>query len=319
MIKDLFGKIFNFNRFYGFWSQPKAKFYFHLIYGILAIHLSVYAVALARYEFIAFSLDTKITNIATMPDGNRKDRALSRIVSLSKKKILVEPVIYNIVSSIKSLIPCFDNQKFENCQELSDLLHDNKDNITNVNLEGFRFCGAKFKNLGFWLYNYKEDGVDFTRSNFKNVELGRAILKDNMFQYSKFYNVRFVLADMSGADFGFGSFDNCNLSSVNFKGSNLCSVEFTNVTFAASKLFNTNLVSANLSLVSLDNISNTELNGAYYNSKNFDANNENNDKQLDFIANKFPSCFYHNFKFPPTKFPEGFYPEAHGMIDISKW
>jgi len=100
MAPNLFGKMFN--KFYRFCSEPKTKFYFHLIYGILAIHLTVYAVALARYEFIVFSFDTKITNIA-MLDGKIKDRALSRIVELSKKQVPVEPVIYNIVSSIKSL------------------------------------------------------------------------------------------------------------------------------------------------------------------------------------------------------------------------
>ena len=101
-----------FDRFYGFWSKSKVKFYFHLIYGILAIHLSVYAVALARYEFAVFSLDNKITNIATISEGQSKERALSRIAFLSKEEIPVEPIIYNIFSSLKSLFPYFDNKMF---------------------------------------------------------------------------------------------------------------------------------------------------------------------------------------------------------------
>ena len=73
-----------FNKFYEFWSQSKIKFYFRLIYGILAIHLSVYAVALARYEFAVFSLDAKIANLITLSEGKDKSLALRTIPRSSK-------------------------------------------------------------------------------------------------------------------------------------------------------------------------------------------------------------------------------------------
>ena len=55
------------------------KFYLKLIYTILAIHLSVYAVALARYEFAVFSLDAKIANLITLSEGKYGILALERI------------------------------------------------------------------------------------------------------------------------------------------------------------------------------------------------------------------------------------------------
>jgi hypothetical protein len=44
-----------------------------------------------------------------------------------------------------------------------------------------------------------------------------------------------------------------------------------------------------------------------------------NEAQYGFLTLNFPSCVKDYKEFPPTKFPEGFDPEAHGMIDISKW
>lgn len=118
---------------------------------------------------------------------------------LSKEETPVEPIIYNIFSSLKSLFPYFDNKTFENCQRLSEILSDNRDNINNVNLERFKFCGSRFINTGFFLANYKEEGIDFT------------------------------LADVRNADFVFGIFNDCNLSRAYLRNSNLCNVKFINM------------------------------------------------------------------------------------------
>jgi translation elongation factor EF-1alpha len=57
-----------FDRFYGFCANPKVKFYFYLIYGILGLHLTVYAVGLARHEFAIFLLNSQITNFQAKID-----------------------------------------------------------------------------------------------------------------------------------------------------------------------------------------------------------------------------------------------------------
>lgn len=99
-----------FDRFYGICANPKVKFYFYLIYGILGLHLTVYAVGLARHEFEIFLLNSQITNITTLSEGKNPNLALQGIPRL-QKRLPVEPKIYNIVTSIKSLFLGFEDRK----------------------------------------------------------------------------------------------------------------------------------------------------------------------------------------------------------------
>lgn len=303
MKQSLFGKISN--KFYSFCSEPKTKFYFHLIYGILAIHLSVYAVALARYEFALFTLDTKISNLITLSEGKNPKVAFETIASLSNKLIPVEPIIYNILSSIESLLPWFDGYNVEAQKELSRLLAYHKANLNGLDLEGFIFVGkTEFKN-----------GADFRYSSFNDIGLVKATLKDNIFQYSDFFAVDFSEAKMNNTDFAFSTFEGCALHMANFESSNLCGVNFVNIKLGILNLSYANLVGADLSgFLFHPTESLANLNGAYYNS---DPVKWYKEKQMKFIK-RFPSC-EDAFPFTPTKFPEGFDPEAHGMIDISKW
>ncbi len=149
-----------FNRFYRFGSKSKVKFYFHLIYGILGLHLTVYAVGLARHEFAIFLLNSQITNITTLSEGKNPNLALQGIPRL-QKKLPVEPKIYNIITSIKSLFPCFDDYNLGAYQELSYLLAHHKDSLKNLNLNGFTFLG---------LSDDPEAG-NFKYSDFQNVKL----------------------------------------------------------------------------------------------------------------------------------------------------
>jgi hypothetical protein len=303
-----------FDRFYRFGSKSKVKFYFYLIYGILGLHLTVYAVGLARHEFAIFLLNSQITNITTLSEGKNPNLALQGIPRL-QKKLPVEPKIYNIITSIKSLFPCFDDYNRGAYQELSYLLAHHKDSLKNLNLNGFTFLGSS---------DDPESG-NFKYSDFQNVKLVKARLSNSNFSYSKFYEVDFFVAEMENADFAFVTFDKCKLDAVNLQGSNLCGAQFINSGLdGSSNLDQVNLVGVDLSKAfnfeEIDirgriHLTSPSLQGAYYNSK---AINIFNDAQYVFLSLNFPSCVKDHREFPPTKFPEGFDPEAHEMIDISK-
>lgn len=251
------GRVGNiFNKFYEFSSHLKVKFYFRLIYGILAIHLSVYAVALARYEFAVFSLDAKIANLITLSEGKDKSLALRTIPRL-QLEIPVEPRVYDIFSSIKSLFPCFDDNTPEAYKELSYLLAHNKFYLKGLDLSDFKFVtGKDFKS-----------SPDFRFANFNDVGLIRANLAYNFFQDSNFFAVDFSEAQMNNADFAFSTFEGCALHMANLEFSNLCGVNFVNIELGVLNLSHTNLVGADLSGFLLHpSESLPNLNGAYYNS-----------------------------------------------------
>ena len=316
MAPNLFGKMFN--KFYRFCSEPKTKVYFHLIYGILAIHLTVYAVALARYEFAVFALGNKISNIINFTTNDKNRILLFRgITFLIYEKVPFEPKVYNIFSSFKSLLPHYDDLHFDSIRELNFLTSLNKNDLKGLNLNSFIFLGSNY---------IKNQGFDFKNSKFENVKLFKAILSYNLFTDSIFENVDFFVAEMKSADFAFTKFINSRLDHVNLRGSNLCFAQFINSHLSApSNLDETNLVGSDLSKELSFGEFNIEgrihsiapsLHGAYYNSKAIVVNDQ---RQFEFLNLNFPTCVKNYNHFPPTKFPEGFDPEAHGMIDISKW
>jgi len=306
-----------FNKFYEFWSQSKIKFYFRLIYGILAIHLSIYAIGLARYEFKVFSLYTKMSNLVTLSEGKNPGPALERIAYFSRQRIPIEPKVYDIWSGIKSLFPQFDDSNSESSKELIYLIVHNKSDLNHLNLGESNFSGGI----------ESEESIKFTHSSLQNVNFANAILKENFFQYSIFYNVDFHKAEMSHADFSFSKFDYCNLIDADLTSSNFCEAKFIRTPLMNANLSNANLMGVNLSeVLSYQKEFLPKLQGAYYNSQVFTYRplkisdkffHKNKEKTKVFSL--FLNCISREFITPPTKFPSGFDPEAHGMIDISKW
>lgn len=305
----------------------KFKFYLKLIYTILAIHLSVYAVSLARYEFAVFSLDAKMANLITLSEGKYGILTLERIPSM-KLKIPVEPKIYNIIGSIQSLLPFFDLEHPMIYEELSHLLAYNKKIVKNLDLIGFKFIGTKLiKGKSFWEDSI-ERGADFKRSHFIKLNLSNAVLKNNLFQESKFYEVNFQFADMHNTNFAFTTFNECDLSEANLTQSNFCEASFVNIKYSArTNLQKANFIGADLTGFDFKNNENLpRLKGAFYNSKKIDVikDNDNGDIIL-FLATDFPNSFRKfneepkSYIIPTTKFHSGFDPEKYGMIDISKW
>jgi hypothetical protein len=248
MAPNLFGKMFN--KFYRFCSEPKTKFYFHLIYGILAIHLTVYAVALARYEFAVFSLDSKVANLTVLFEGKNSKSAFEKIPLLSNQTIPIEPKVYNILYSIGSLLPYFDRYNSEPHRELRDLIAHYKSELKGLDLSGLRFYSSqKDENVTNFITNFdfKNENRGFFKSNFIGVKLIAAVLDNNVFAYSSFYGVDFLLAKMSYADFAFVEFNNSRLLRATLKGSNLCGAEFTETSLDNLNLSNANLIGVDLS------------------------------------------------------------------------
>lgn len=310
------------SKFYTSCSHPQTAFYFRLVYGIIVIHFSIYAIALARYEFKVFSLNYKIANVITLSEGRYKTSALHKITSLSKGKIPEEPLIYNIFSSIRALLPQFDSFSYDNCKELNNLLAHYKSDLTDVNLTKFIFCGDKRKKIDNLLLDsdgFNSKNLNFADSIFTRVDLSKAILRDNFFLNSNFSDVVFNSADMSGADFAYTSFVRCDFFQAKLRQSNLCGVKFTDAkSFQGADFSDSNLVSADLAFLSLNDLSEMKLQNAYYNSEILNFNTESSDKQIYFMAHEFPRCLRDHPILPPTKFPDGFNPKEHGMIDISK-
>lgn len=315
----------------------KLKSLVKIIYIIIGLHLSVYAVGFARYQVHLFSLQSRISKVVTLSEGEHRKAALSLIPHL-QVKLPLEPKIYNLYSSIKSLFPYFDDYNSEAAPELNYLIELHKSDLSDVNLNGIIFLGdtrlfpvpetTEIINLnGLILNNVTIPlGPNFTNSNFKNIELIKSTLSHLNFRYSNFDKVNFLLAKMNNTDFAFSSFNGCNLSSVNLSNSNLCGSSFMDTNLNTAKLKGANLIGVDLSnaifLIPNHKALEKNLQGAYYNSGRV---NEESKKQVDFISytkcidNRFFIGTTNRFFIKATKFPEGFDPDKYGMIDISKW
>jgi uncharacterized protein YjbI with pentapeptide repeats len=287
----------------------KLQFFLWVISKILVIHLSVYAISLARYEFAIFSLDSKIANVTTLYTGSKPKLALERIPRL-QIKLPTKPIIHNVITNIKTLFPYFDDYEYEAYKEMTYLIIDHKHNLIDLNLNGLVFLGSP------WFLNASDN---FTYSNFKRVKLFNATLSFNNFIDSNFDNVDFFGAKMDNANFAFSTFYKCRLDYTNLGSSNLCRAKFINTIINTVNLKNSNLVGVDLSDSILaypehfkdDFLEN--LQGAFYNSKKITLSD---DAQYKFVLETKCDDLNH---VPSTKFPTWFDPEKYGMIDVSKW
>ncbi len=292
---------------YEFCIQLKSAFWIRVIYTFVGLHLTLFALAFGKYELSVFRLDNKVTNLITLAGGKNLKLALERIPMLQRRKIPIEPKIYNPLSVFYSLNSNYDDVNFEVFNELRFLVISNKYNLSDLNLNGIILRG--FGNIRL--------DHDFNDSKFLNISFIQAGLNHNIFTKGKFIKVDLWGANMENCDLAFSEFYNSSLRSTKFKQSNLCGVKLINTDYTDADFRQANLIGVDLSAMSIVDVCGMlpKLQGAYYNSSQISIINE---KQFIFITNQFPSCTKKSF-FQPTKFPNGFDPKKEGMIDISDW
>ncbi len=294
------------NKFYKFFSSPKIVFYKNMIIKLLSGYVVLYTVAFGRYQFSVLALDNKVTRLVALSEGKNPKLTFERIPYLQQETVPVEPIFSQPLSVWKSFIPKYNQVNIEIFNDLRFLIANKKQNLKDLYLSGIILFGTG-KN--------KYD-TDFSKSYFHNIKFFGANLSLNNFQKSEFSNVDFWGAKLLGCDFALSRFTNeTYLESSDFSGSNLCGVEFTNASYNTAIFSNTNLIGVDLSKMLVFHTHQTNLQGAYYNSKPLTAMSG---LQMELINRLHSSCSRYMFSrgFPATKFPENFNPKEHGMIDI---
>ncbi|MCC8371407.1 MAG: pentapeptide repeat-containing protein [Rickettsia endosymbiont of Pseudomimeciton antennatum] len=294
------------NKFYKFFSLPIVVFFRKVVFYKNIIIVVLYIVAFGRYQSAVLALDNKVSRLVTLSEGKNPKLPFEIIPYLQQKTVPVEPILFQPLSIWKSLNPKHNQVNIEIFNELRFLIANKKQNLKDLDLSGIMLFGTG---------NNKYD-TDFSKSYFHNIKFFRANLSLNNFQKSEFSDVDFWGAKLLGCDFALSKFTNGTyLESADFSGSNLCGVEFINASYNTTIFSNTNLIGVDLSKMLIFNTHQTNLQGAYYNSKPLTAMSG---LQMELINRVNPSCSRYMFSkgFPATKFPEGFNPKEHGMIDI---
>ncbi|MCC8397764.1 MAG: pentapeptide repeat-containing protein [Rickettsia endosymbiont of Labidopullus appendiculatus] len=289
-----------------FLSLPKVTVYRNMIIKLLSGYVVLYTVAFGRYQLSVLALDNKVSRLVALSEGKNPKLTFERIPYLQQETVPVEPIFFQPLSIWKSFNPKYNQVNIEIFKDLRFLIVNKKQNLNDLNLSGIILFGTG---------SNKYD-TDFSESHFHNIKFFRANLSLNNFQKSEFSNVDFWGAKLLGCDFALSKFTNeTYLESADFSGSNLCGVEFINASYNTAIFSNTNLIGVDLSKMLIFNTHQTNLQGAYYNSKPLTAMSG---LQMELINRLNPSCSRYMFSkgFPATKFPEDFNPKEHGMIDI---
>lgn len=284
-------------------NRPGPKDLFRLLYITGGIYVTLYAVGLARYEFVRFSMDSKITNLIMLADGENVNLALARIPAIQKIKIPHEPVIYNIISSIKSLLPQFDEIDHNACEELYYLFSMHRKKIKGLHMEDLTIPAAEYN---------KYNELDFEESNIVASSFKNLSMKNHFFVKSYFEDVRFLTTDFSFANFENSYFGGCLFLETSFNGASFFGCNLEETLFIKNDMRESILLGADFTKSPLTNLNSNFL-GAFYNSKTLDIMNVSH----FYLIKRCSIQDLHDEVVPPTKFPKGFDPQKAGMIDVS--
>lgn len=298
----------------GWFFKKVIKFF----YPALTIYLTLFAIGITRYELSLVSLNSKISNLLAMSEGGKAKYALERVPQLQyATKMPVEPKIDNPTSILKSIHHKYDDLNYSAYEDLYEIIKLNKNNLNNLNLSGLILPSIPtiIPKIGGALATPK---YDLSEIVIENVKFTQAKLFAMRFEHTEFINVDFFLAELLGANFSFAIFKNSDLTNANLQASTLCGVQFINTSYINANFKEANLVGADLSNMLLNSERfkpQPDLQGAVYNSARYNFMSGNLDK-FNIPYAMYASCGTDYF--PPTKFPKGFDPERHGMINISK-
>jgi len=278
-------------------------------FPFITLYLTLFAIGIARYELSLVTLHSRISYLVTMSEGKNSKYVLGRIPELQQTRLPVEPKIDNPLSILKSIYYKYDDINFSAYEDLYELVISNKDNLSNLNLNGLVLPSVSNPFIDRKVY-------DLSGIRIENTKFIKAYLPCVWFKKTEFVNVDFLLAQMVGSDFAFAVFKNSDLMSANLSGSNLCGVQFIDTTYVDANFSNVNLVGADLSAMTVNSghyKMQPNLQGAIYNSKHYSFVYA---RKSELTLPNYHSC--KSDLLPPTKFPLGFNPEEYGMIDISK-
>lgn len=280
---------------------PDLRVLLKFLYIIGGIYITIYAVGLARYEFVRFSMDSKINNLIMLADGGNLNLVLARIPKIQKIKIPHEPVIYNIFSSIKALLPQFDEVDLKACEELYYLFSMHRKEIKGLHLSDLIIPAP---NIGV------ENELNFFESHVTDSYFQSMEMNNHFFVKSYFFKVKFISGKFNNSNFLLSIFNGVLFDSTELKAANFSGARFHNCSLSGVNMNEAYLISADLS--GIKSLSTTKFKGAIYNSMNLDISRSSH-YYLSF------NLFFNegSLQFPPTKFSKGFDPKEEGMIDIS--
>lgn len=272
---------------------------------LLSIMGALFTIASIRYELESTKLEYRISNIMMQADSN--PRVLEYVPRLQNRLLPYKPSIINPISTIKSFFDYFDHRDFDTSMELKALLISKKEHLTNLDLNDGLFVIMDLSDANF-------RGSKLVSSNF----MGSVLVETDLY-----------LANLAFTDFQYVYMENGILSYSNLAYANFSDAMLIETNFDHSLLYHTIFTRAVLTGADMSNVvfgdNAIEFTGAIYNSECissdvlFNSIKKNHVFCVETIFS-IPNCIKKTISkyIPPTKFPPGFDPEAHGMIDISR-
>ena len=293
-----------------------------LYMGIKTIYMSIvvtsaiaaiYGLVYVRYSIELTSLWNRVNNLSMQAESTAK--ALQKVSKLQSITVPHQPSV-DPRSIYYSFFEKYNQKNKDIITELQELIAHHKDNLSFLNL--------RYINLEY-IDQSKQDlriKIDLTKANFQSSDLTAANFTKNTLMEANFNNASLFgskfdktylqKANLCNADLWGTSFYKANLREANLRGTIVDHTNFTDALLVGTNLLDTNITSKPVFFK-----------GARYNSKKISLGKVLTVKELVILCGqkKSPesvSCqktIWH-LKVPPTKFPEGFKPKEHGMIDI---
>ena len=293
-----------------------------MIPTLIGLYIAMFWIADARYTNAVSRLEARTTNLVTRLESEQWRKAIELLPHLQNRKIPMKPSFFCPIDVVFSLMPSRDEVDLEIVEELQDIVIAKKNDLNRLNLYNLVIQSKSYNNTPMFQC---EQAI-----NTPYIDLSLASIKNSMLDFAEFNYTNFTKADLSESTLTNSTirnttFDKANLSKVSFN-----KAVFHNVSFKNTNLGEANLIGADMS--STECLNEATLKGATYNSTNIGCNDHSEFDQLEILCKGTASLSEGTKKYcsrsinilksmfcrPPTKFPEGFNPKAHGMIDLSE-
>lgn len=320
-----------------------AKLIATLIGSLLGTYIAVFWVADGRYNIAISRLESRVTNIITRLESENWRKAIELVPNLQNRKIPLKPAFIYIKEVYHSLLTSHDEVDTEIIEELQNILISKKEALYNLNLAYVILNKLDLTRSNFTNSNLQ--GANLAFSNFSNSIFNHTDMSNTSLVNTNFTNTKFEGANLTNSNLQGSILIKAKLLGTKLISSNLTNVDFSsaNLHFAdllKSTLYNSNLSKSNLVGANLEGANGLETANLYqakYNSRpirkeeiplykeivlnicNKMANEIGNIDQLFYedCSNEALKNFELSYGLP-TKFPEGFDPKAHRMIDVNE-
>ncbi len=304
-------------------------------------YINIFYYAKNSFDSSVFRQEDRVKELKEKFNNYLWKENIPDLIAAQQTTIPYKPLIEDPISIFKSSSDSYRKQDIKTIKDIQLILLKKKKSLSQINLDKVNLSDLDYDENKYGIGSirfYQNESLNFSKSNFSESSL--------------------VGSKAIYANFAYSNFSYTTMSECDFTKSNLVFIDLTNANLERAVLYNSILIGANLQRANLYSsdlryalliganlegsrgLNSSNLEGAKYNSlpikphpllahsynntlaackwnyKDKPNNKPNIDRCVDMSMSNIISLT--NIDVKETKFPPGFNPKEHGMIDISE-